>query len=190
MQEILLIGGGGHAKSVIDIIEQEGRFRIAGIVEKFEGESKPLLGYELIGTDDDLPLLRKSYHYAIVTVGQIESPKLRMKLYNKLIALNFHIPTIISPLAYISKHAHIAQGCVIMHYAMLNAGSSVGINCIINSKTLIEHDCVVEAHCHISTNATLNGGVHVKEGTFVGSGTITKQGVVLQGFIKAGSVVK
>jgi len=190
MKEILLIGGGGHAKSVIDVIEQEGRFHIAGIIEKFVGESRPILGYELIGTDDELARLRERYRYAIVTVGQIDSPKLRMKLFQKLKELDFTLPTIVSPLAYLSKHAQVEEGTVVMHHALINAGAKVGANCIINSKALIEHDCRVEAHCHISTGAILNGSVSVQEGTFVGSGVTTKQGSTLEGFIKAGSLAR
>jgi len=190
MEKILLIGGGGHAKSVIDVIEQEGKFAIAGIVEKFVGESKPVLGYDLIGTDNELPALREHYDYALVTVGQIESAKLRIKLYTRLKELGFTLPTIISPLAYLSKHATLGEGTVVMHHALINAGAKVGSNCIINSKALIEHDAIVEDHCHISTGALLNGGVHVAAQSFVGSGVVTKQGAQLSGFIKAGSVVK
>jgi sugar O-acyltransferase (sialic acid O-acetyltransferase NeuD family) len=190
MEKILLIGGGGHAKSVIDVIEQEGKFAIAGIVEKFVGESKPVLGYDLIGTDNELPALREHYDYALVTVGQIESAKLRIKLYTRLKELGFTLPTIISPLAYLSKHAILGEGTVVMHHALINAGAKVGNNCIINSKALIEHDTVVGNHCHISTNALLNGDISVADGSFIGSGVITKQGAQLSGFIKAGSVVK
>ena len=190
MKKILLIGGGGHAKSVIDVIEQERRFTIAGIIEKFVGESQPVLGYELLGTDEELPTLRKHYDYALVTIGQIESAKLRIKLYKRLKELDFILPSVISPLAYISKHATLGEGSVVMHHALVNAGAKVGNNCIINSKALIEHDAVVEDHCHISTNATLNGGVCVKEKSFVGSGVTTRQGALLEGFIKAGSIVK
>jgi len=190
MEDILLIGGGGHAKSVIDVIEQEGRFKIAGIVEKFVGESKPVLGYELIGTDDELPRLREHYDYAIVTVGQIESATLRIKLYTRLKELGFTLPAIISPLAYVSKHAKVGEGSVVMHHALVNAAAKVGANCIINSKALVEHDAVVADHCHISTGAILNGGVSIADGSFVGSGVVTKEGAKLSGFIKAGSVVK
>jgi len=190
MEKILLIGGGGHAKSVIDVIEQEGRFEIAGIVEKFIGESHSVLDYEIIGTDDELPCLREHYDYAIVTVGQIESAKLRIKLYTRLKELGFNLPAVISPLAYISKHATLGEGTVVMHHALVNAGAKVGNNCIINSKALVEHDAVVESHCHISTGAILNGDVYVKEKSFVGSGVTTKQGALLEGFIKAGSIIK
>ncbi len=190
MKDILLIGGGGHCKSVIDAIEMEGKFNIVGIVEKYPNKSKEVLGYPLIGTDDDLAELRKKYSYAIITVGHIQSNTIRLKLYRKIKELNFTLPTIISPLAYISKHARVAEGTVVMHHALINAHAQVGKNCIINSKALVEHDAIIENHVHISTNSTINGSTLVKEHSFVGSGAITKESTTVEGFIKAGSLVK
>ena len=187
--KILLIGGGGHCKSVIDVIEQEGRFEIGGIVEKCARESKEVLGYPLVGSDNELEQLRKEYEYAFITVGHIKSNNVRVKLFKTLRALEFTIPTLISPLAYVSKHANIGAGVVVMHHACINAGATVGQNCIINSKALIEHDAVVESHCHISTGAIINGDVRVEANSFVGSASTTKQGCIVSGFIKAGSVV-
>lgn len=190
MQDILLIGGGGHCKAVIDVIELEGRFKIAGIIDQKKLLGSKVLGYEVIGNDDDLKSLSKHYKYAFITVGQIYSNELRVKIYQHLKTLNFTLPTIISPLAYLSKHAQLGEGTILMHHSIVNANSIIGINCIVNSKALVEHDCKVENHVHISTNATINGGCVVKEHTFVGSGATTKESVTLSGFIKAGSVVK
>jgi len=190
MKDILLIGGGGHCKSVIDTIETEGKFNIVGIVEKYPGESKEVLGYPLIGTDDDLAELRKNYSYAIITVGHIQSNAIRLKLYKKLKELDFTLPTIISPLAYVSKHAKVQEGTVVLHHALINAHAQVGKNCIINSKALVEHDAIIQNHVHISTNATINGATLVKEHSFVGSGATTKESATVEGFIKAGSLVK
>lgn len=189
-KKIILIGGGGHCRSVIDVIEQENRFEIAGIIEKYAGESEAVLGYPLIGTDDELKKLRKEYDYAFVTIGHLVSNKVRVKLFEKLKVLGFKIPVIISPLAYVSKHAKVASGTVVMHHALLNAAVEVGENCIINSKALLEHDVIVGDNCHISTGAILNGGVRVEANSFIGSGSVTKQGIGVSGFIKAGSVVK
>jgi sugar O-acyltransferase (sialic acid O-acetyltransferase NeuD family) len=189
-EKIILLGGGGHCKSVIDVIEQEGRFEIAGIVEKYEGESKPVLGYPLIGTDDELEALREHYSYAFITVGHINSNSARKKLFSRLQALHFSIPVIISPLSYVSSHATLKEGTIVMHHALINASAHVGENCIINTKALIEHESIIQANSHISTGAIINGGVHVAADTFVGSGATTKQGVSVSGFVKAGSVVK
>jgi sugar O-acyltransferase (sialic acid O-acetyltransferase NeuD family) len=191
MKELILIGGGGHCKAVIDIIEQEGRFEIAGIVDKPELLGSKVFGYSVIGNDFDLVNLAKKYQYALITVGQIESPSLRIKLFDLAIKAGYILPSIISPNAYVSQYASIGNGIVIMHGALINASASIGDNCIINSKALIEHDCQISEHCHISTNATINGKVVVGPGCFIGSGAITKESITIQknSFIKAGSVV-
>ncbi|MBT5935158.1 NeuD/PglB/VioB family sugar acetyltransferase [Sulfurimonas sp.] len=189
-EEILLIGGGGHCKSVIDVIEQEDKYIIAGIIDKIELLGSDVLGYKVIGCDDDLVKLRDKYSNAIVTVGHIKSNSLRVKLFNLLKGLNFNLPKIISPLAYVSNHSKIDEGTIVMHHALVNASSQIGENCIINTKALIEHDCVVENNCHVSTGAIVNGGVVVKENTFFGSNATSKEYIEVNDFIKAGSVVK
>lgn len=188
--KILLIGGGGHCHSVIDVIEQENRFEIAGIIDKKELLKTKVLGYEVIGCDDDLEELFKTYKYAIITVGQIKSNTIRVKLFNLLKNIGYKIPSIKSPFAYISKHSFIDEGTVIHHHSLINSNVKVGKNCIVNTKALIEHDSIVEDNCHISTGAIINGGVVVKKDSFVGSGAISKEYITINGFCKAGSVLK
>lgn len=189
-EKIILIGGGGHCRSVIDVIEQEGRFTIAGIIEKSANESKTVYNYNVIGTDDELEKLSQQYKYAFITVGHVESNKVRVKLFYKLKALGFNIPTIISPLAYVSKYARVGEGSIIMHHALINVSASVGVNCIINSKALVEHDAIIEKNCHVSTGAIVNGGTILKANSFYGSNTTCKEMSQIEGFIKAGRVVK
>lgn len=192
MKKIVLIGGGGHCKSVIDVIEQEKQFEIHGIVDKPEKIGSYILGYEVIAADDNLQKLAKRFKYALVTVGQIKSPDLRIKLFNLASKAGFSLPSIISPNAYVSKHSSLGKGVVVMHHAVVNANTSIGDNCIINSKALIEHDCEVAEHCHISTNATINGGSKVGTRSFVGSNVTTKESIIIEekSFIKASSIVK
>ena len=175
MDKILLIGAGGHARSCIDVLEEENQFEIAGLVEKDESIINANLGYPIIGTNDNLDNLRKNYDYALVTVGQIKSPAIRVKLYQLLKELDFTLPAIISPKAYVSKHAQIGEGTIVMHGAIVNANAKIGNNCIINNTTLIEHDAVIGDHCHIATGAIINGEVSVGNETFIGSGAVTKQ---------------
>ena len=189
--KLILIGGGGHCKSCIDVIEQENKFLIAGIVDTNRSICD-LLGYPWLGHDDDLAKLKLSYDYALITIGQIKSPANRVRLFNYAKSLGFKLPVIISPRAYVSKHAKIGHGTIVMHDALINAGALVGDNCIINTKSLIEHDAVIENNCHISTGAVINGGVIVKHGSFVGSNAVTKESVDTKenDFIKAGSLFK
>lgn len=189
-EKIVLIGGGGHCHSVIDVIEQENKYEIIGIVDTKENIGKKVLDYKIIACDDDLETIFLSCKNAFITVGQIESNKIRVKIYNNLKKIGFNLPTIISPLAYVSKYSFIDEGTIIMHQALINANAKIGKNCIINTKALIEHDCIVEDNCHISTASVINGGVRVKENSFFGSNATSKQSIEIDGFIKAGSLLK
>ena len=189
-EKIILIGGGGHCHSVIDVIEQEDKYEIIGIVDKKELIGNDILGYKIIACDDDLETIFRTCKNAIITIGQIESNTIRLKLFNKLKEIGFTLPIIISPLAYVSKHSFIDEGTIIMHQSLVNANVKIGKNCIINTKALIEHDVTIEDDCHISTASVLNGAVIVKANTFFGSNATSKQCIEINGFIKAGGLVK
>jgi acetyltransferase-like isoleucine patch superfamily enzyme len=176
---IILIGAGGHSRACIDVIEQQGHFQIAGLVGLPEQRHAQHLGYSVIGTDEDLPQLVKKYSFAIVAVGQLESPDLRIRLYMQAVKLGLQLPVVIAPTAHVSRHAIIDSGTIVMHGAIVNAGSRIGSNCIINTRALIEHDAVVEDNCHISTGAILNGGTVVGSNSFIGSGSVIKEGITL-----------
>lgn len=192
MKKIILIGGGGHCKSVIDVIEQEKKYKISGIIDKTSFLGTKILGYKVIGNDLDLMSFSKKIKYALITVGQIKSAKLRIKLFKLVKKAGFILPSIISPNAHVSKHSKIGNGSIVMHHAIINANTYVGDNCIINSKALIEHDCIISSHCHISTNATINGGVKIDSSCFIGSNVVTTNNITIKknSFIKARTLVK
>ncbi|QKF58950.1 acetyltransferase [Aliarcobacter lanthieri] len=174
-EKIVLVGGGGHCHSVIDVIELENKYKIIGIVDTKENIGKKVLDYEIIACDDNLEELFKTCQNAVITIGQIKSNSLRVNLFEKLKNIGFNLSTIISPLAYVSKYSKIDEGTVVMHHALINANARIGKNCIINTKALIEHDVIVEDNCHISTASVINGGVIVKENTFFGSNAMSKE---------------
>ena len=179
MKPLLLIGGGGHCRSCIDVIEAERKYKIAGIIEQTGVNSESVLGYQILGNDNDLSELVKEYSTALITVGQIKNPDLRVRLFQQLQGLGFELATIISPRAYVSKNASLGDGTIVMHDALINTGVKIGNNCILNTKSLVEHDAIVEDHCHISTSSVVNGGTVIREQSFVGSNTITKEYVTI-----------
>ena len=190
MKSILLVGGGGHCIACIDVIEAEGVYDIRGVVSATVSTEK-LMGYPAIGTDNDLPQLLKSSNLALVTVGQVKNPKIRIRLFDLLKHLGAQLPVIVSPKGYLSKHSLIGEGSIVMHRAVVNAGAKIGKNCIVNSQALLEHGVVVQDHCHISTGVLLNGNVTIGKGSFVGSGTVIKEGISVgeNAVIGAGQVV-
>jgi sugar O-acyltransferase (sialic acid O-acetyltransferase NeuD family) len=175
MDKIILIGGGGHCHSCIDVIEQQGKYQIAGIVDMPGKLHQKVLGYEVIATDNDLPRLVNEYENFLITLGQIKSPEKRIRIFQTLKKSGAKLPVIISPLAYVSKHAEIGDGTIIMHNALINAGAKIGKNCIINTRALIEHDVVIADHCHIATGTIINGDSRIQTGTFFGSNSMTRE---------------
>ena len=185
------MGAGGHAKACIDVIEQEGCFRIAGLVERPASEVREVLGYPVLGTDEDLPELIRQYRNALGTVGQVKTPGPRQALFERLKELGATLPTVVSSLAYVSRHVTLGEGTIVMHGAIVNAGAHVGRNCIVNTKALIEHDAVIEDHCHIATAAVVNGEAVIGEGAFVGSQAVIREGTRLgsESLVGAGHTV-
>jgi sugar O-acyltransferase (sialic acid O-acetyltransferase NeuD family) len=176
-QDIILIGAGGHALSCIDVIEQAKIFKIAGLVGLKEQIGTVINGYKVIGSDSDLAQIARDYKFALITVGQIRNADLRIKLFTEAIKVGFELPIITSPYSYISPHAQIDKGTIVLHGAVINAHVKIGTNCIINSRVLIEHGTTVSDHCHISTGAILNGDTQIGARSFIGSGAILKQGI-------------
>ena len=175
MNEIVLIGAGGHAKSCIDVIEQENKYKIVGLIDNRVDIDSTLMGYPIVGNDKDLPEIRKKINNALITVGQIKTSKIRQDIFSLLTDLDFNLPVIISPSSYISRRSIIKKGTIVMNGVIINSNSKIGKNCIINNKVLIEHDTEIKKHCHISTGAILNGGVVVGEGSFIGSNSTVKE---------------
>jgi len=177
LPDLLLIGTGGHSHACIDAIEQQGRYRLIGLVTADGEAGSTHLGYPVIGTDADLPRLATHCRLALIGVGHIQSAAPRQRLYLQLLALGFTLPSVIAANAYVSRHANLGAGTLVLHGAIINAGAQIGVNCIVNSRALIEHDVQVGDHCHIATGAILNGDARVGSGSFVGSGSIVKQGI-------------
>lgn len=188
--KIILVGGGGHCRAVLDVILATEKYEIAGIIDIKENVGKEILGFKIIGTDENLKNLRQEVDSAIITIGHIKDNKPRVVLYDKLKKLNYTLPVIISPFAYVSKFSSIGEGTVIMHQALVNANAKIGVNCIINTKSLIEHDAIIGNHCHISTAAVVNGGVVIGDHTFLGSNSTTIQTKKYDGFFQAGMLHK
>ena len=176
---LILLGGGGHCKSVIDVAECAG-YTILGILDRPEEVGKQVLGYEVIGVDTDMVKYADKADF-VVTVGQIKSPALRIKLHQMLEDAGCKLATIISPLAHVSKYSTIGEGTVVMHQAVINADAKIGKGCIINTFANIEHDAEIGDFCHISTGVMVNGGARIADDTFVGSQSTVNQMVNIGG---------
>lgn len=189
-KQLILIGGGGHCKSVIDVAECAG-YNILGILERPEEVGKNVLDYKVIGTDDDMAKYADQAEF-IVTVGQIKSPDLRIKLHKMLVDAGCRLATIIAPTAHVSKFATIGEGTVVMHQAVVNTDAMIGKGCIINTFANIEHDAVIGDHCHISTGTMINGECKVGDRCFIGSQSVLSNCITVGDdiIVGAGSFVR
>ena len=189
-KKIILIGAGGHCVSVIDVIEQEGKYEIFGILDNEKKTGDNILGYNILGNDDIIDEFSETEFYFLITVGQIKSAVIRKRIAERLV--NKNLATIVSPYAYVSTHAQVQKGTIIMHNAFINAKANIGKHCIINTKSNIEHGVLIEDFCHISTGAMINGDCHIGEESFVGSNATLAQSIRLQSgsIISAGEFIK
>ncbi len=179
MKNIYLIGAGGHCHSCIDVIEQEKMFNIKGIFDLQSRVGAQVLGYPVIGCDQDIFKYMAHDSYFLITLGQIKSAEKRKILFSSLLSSGAQLATVVSPRAWVSPHAKIGNGTIVMHDALVNANSSIGSNCIVNTKSLVEHDAIVGDHCHISTASVVNGNCVLESEVFVGSNSVIEQSAVI-----------
>ena len=185
INKIVLLGGGGHCKACIDVIETT-NFTIEGIVDKKINVGK-VLNYEIIGNDNDLEeLVRKNYLF-LVTVGQIKFPSLRIKLFEKIKQADGRLAIVIASTAIISNSSVIGEGTIVMHQTLVNSDAKIGSNCIINNKSLVEHDYSIGDHTHISTAAIINGNCVIGKRVFIGSNAVVAHGVHIADDVVIGS---
>lgn len=189
MKPLVLIGGGGHCKSVIEAAESVGR-EIKGIIDLPRYFGSECLGYKVIGNDDDIPKFVGDCEY-IVTLGFTKDPGPRLRLHRLVEECGGTLATLTASTAYVSKHAAVGRGTVILHHATVNAGAKIGTGCIVNTSANIEHDAAVGDFSHVSTGAMVNGGCRIGEICFIGSGAVIANQVSIadKSIIGAGSIV-
>ena len=189
VKQLILVGGGGHCKSVLEAAESAG-YSILGVLDMPEEVGKTILSTKVIGTDDDIPSYVDKAEF-VITVGFIKNPAIRIKLYKKIKEAGGKLATVVASTAYVSKYAEIGEGTVVLHQAFVNAGAKVGKNVILNTAANIEHDAVIGDHCHISTGTMVNGEAQIGDATFIGSQSVVNQCVKICGGVvtASGSVV-
>lgn len=189
MEDIVLVGFGGHAKSVADCIEREGKYHIVGYTDVKASSDR----YRYLGTDDALEaIFAGGIANAVVGIGYMGKGTIRQKLYGNLKDIGFNLPVIIDPSAVVSSTAIIDEGSFIGKGAVVNAEASIGKMAIINTKALVEHECIVEDFAHVAVGAILCGQVNVGEAAFIGANAtiIQCRNVNAGAIIPAGEVVR
>lgn len=186
---MIVIGGSGHAKVLVSTLLVQGR-KVLGFVE-LNPSSPPLLGIAHLG-DDSAAFLHAPDQVRLVNgVGSIRSTVLRRTIYERFVQKQYIFATVIHPSAIIAPEVHIEDGVQVMAGAVVQAGSRLGTNAIVNTGACVDHDCWIEAHAHIAPGVTLSGDVHIGKGAHIGIGASIIQGVKVgaASIVGAGAVV-
>lgn len=190
MKDILLVGFGGHAKSIIDAIERGGLYRIVGFTDI--RTCGAYHDYAHLGTDDQLEeIYRCGVRNAFVSIGYMGNGTLRDSLYGRLKGIGFSLPVISDPSAVISDTSVIGEGTYIGKNTVINAEAHIGKMSIINTSAVIEHEVSIGDFSHIAVGAVLCGRVEIGSHCLIGANATVIQGVKIGGgsIVGAGSVV-
>lgn len=191
MEKIVLVGGGGHCKVIIDIIKSVRKYKIVGITDA-NTKDEQIIGVPIIGNDDVLEdLYNQGVENAFVCVGALGSIQIRNKIFDKLKSIGFNIPKLIHKNAIVSPYAKIGEGTCIMAGSIVNPGAVIEENCIINTGSIIEHDCLIGKNTHISPKASVAGGSKIGHDCHIGTGSTIIQGIKIGNnvVVGAGAVV-
>ena len=189
MESIILVGYGGHAKSVADSIKRQNKYNIVGYTDIKDSKCE----YKYWGTDDMLiPLYKSGIKNAAIGIGYLGKGTLREKLYVALKEIGYNLPLIVDPTAIISESAHIHEGTFIGKNSIINADASIGCCCIINTGAIVEHECRVGDFTHVAVSSVLCGQVNIGKSCLVGANATIIQCVSIadRTIVPAGEVVR
>jgi len=191
-KKLLLVGAGGHCRSVIDSIDKN-KYSDIVLIDRPEKVGQKVSSFHIAGTDNDLEkFYNRGYEQAFISLGSIGNPAKRRELFGKLKNVGFSMISIIDLSAIVSSNIEdIGEGVFIGKGAIVNTGVRIDECAIINSGAIIDHDCNIGAFVHIGPGVSLSGGVQIHENTHVGTGSSVIQSISIgkNSIIGAGSVV-
>jgi sugar O-acyltransferase (sialic acid O-acetyltransferase NeuD family) len=190
MSKTVVIGGGGHAKVLISLLNKMAK-PVVGYTDPDDQGS--ILGARWLGDDDVLSGLSAggARHDAVIGVGKVDASSLRLQICSRVEALGLTFPAIVSPHAIVNEDVAIGGGSVVLDAAVVNTGTMIGRFCILNTSSTVEHDCRLGDNVHLAPGVTLSGGVTIGANTMVGVGSSIVHGIAVCGdcLICAGSTV-
>lgn len=189
MEDIVIVGFGGHAKSIVDCIEREEKYRIVGYIDA----EKKNVKYQYLGNDHNLEeCFKRGIQNAVIGIGYMGRGNVRERIFAILKEIGFNLPVIIDPSAVVSKTAKIDEGTFIGKNAVINSEARIGKMVIINTQVLVEHECMIDDFSHIAVAAVLCGQVKVGKSAFIGANATVIQNRTIRDrqLIPAGVVVR
>lgn len=192
IRKIVLIGGGGHCLSVIDVLNQNLDYDDIVITDNRANYKFELDSYRVVGDDSMLPgLFEKGYKEAFLTVGSIKSTEIRHNIFERAEKIGYNFPVICDMTASVSPKAKIDRGVFIGKKAIVNTATKIGEHSIINTGAIVEHECSIGRFVHIAVGAVICGGCNIGDDVFVGANTTIINGVNIgkNSIVGAGSIV-
>lgn len=181
---LVIVGGGGHAKVVIEIIRASGGYRILGCTDA-AATAAEVIGVPVLGDDDQLPrLFAAGIRHAFVAIG---ANRLRLALGQRLLQQGFTLISALHPAAVVSPTAAVGRGVAVMPGAVINACAVIGDFAIINTLAAVEHDCRLGEGVHVAPRAALAGNVTLDTCVSVGIGAVVKPGVRIGAYTQVGA---
>ncbi len=187
-RKLLLLGAGGHCRSVLDSLLVLSTYHEIGLVDNNYTEISEaeaglnsqniLLKCRYMGGDITLErLFSEGFSDAFITVGSIGNVSVRKKLYAKLKQIGFRIPNIFDKSCIVSEFSILGEGIYVGKNAVINANTQIGNCAIVNTSSVIEHDCIIGDFVHTASGSILCGNVQVDDGAHIGAGSVVRQGI-------------
>lgn len=185
----IVLGGGGHAKVVIDTLLAAHQ-DVLGFTNPSD-EVTSVLGVERVGDDDALGRYAVGEVALAIGLGSVGSSDRRRELFLRFSAQSYSFPPVVHPSAVVASSVSLGSGVQVLAGAVVQAGCCIHDNVIVNTRSSVDHDCSIGAHAHVAPGVTLSGGVTVGEGAHIGTGASVIQGVTIgaRSMVGAGAAV-
>lgn len=177
---MILYGGGGHGKVLIELIRALGSYRLVGVVDDGLAAGADVLGLPVLGGAEVLSeLCRQGVRLAVNGVGGIGRPEIRWRVFELLAQAGFHCPALVHPAAYVEPSARLEGGVQVLPQAYISSAVRVGFGTVINAGVVVSHDCVLGRCVNLSPGALLAGGVRVEDFAQIGMGATINIGITI-----------
>ena len=187
---VIIIGAGGHAKVLYDSLRLLG-VEMLGMLDKCPPPVDRAGDLPIIGDDSAISAYSNDAVELVNGLGSVGDTALRASIYYKFKKLGYGFRQVIHPAAIIASDCILGEGVQVMAGAVVNTGTKIAEDSIINTRAVVDHDCVIGSHVHIAPGAILSGGVQVGDGSHIGTGATIIQGVSIgrNALVGAGAVV-
>lgn len=167
--DLLMFGGGGHAKALIELVQAMGGYHLVGILDDFVPVGSTVLGVPVVGGSDRLAeLYRDGVRQAVNAVGGIGHAQVRVEIFERIRQAGFQFPTLVHPAAWVEPSANLEDGVQVLAQAYISSAVRIGFGSVINAAVVVSHDCVLGQVVNLSPGAMLAGGVRLGDSVQVG----------------------